>query len=241
MIYDQATETLYGNDGVFIRKVHCPLALRPLDLKPTTTEDRSCSACNKTIRNINEMTDAQVRAAGDDDAQLCVFATSAAKNIVFLQPWGLSKENRNARPVIQTLRSLEAMQAAQKQGFLLEFITVGNPYPFGRHKFIVYQHTNTGALWWTQDSRTHFPKAEEGWKLVRDWFFVRPDRPFPLAAYAIPKDLQEGAIVFVSDVIVDLQCERSSQGEAERLRSSEACWKSGRIQIEEPVNFAFLG
>ena len=241
MIYDQATETLYGDDGAFIRKVHCPLALRPSDLEPTTSSNRACSACNKTILNINEMTDAEVRAAGHSNPQLCVFATEAAKNIVFLEPWGISKKNWNNRPVIQTLRSLAAMEAAQKLGFRLEFQTVGEPHQFGEDKFIVYQHTETHALWSAVDYRTQLPKAEDGWILVKDWFFSRRDRPFPLAAYAIPKDLKKGTNVFVPDVIGDQLYARWNQNHAERLISAEACWTGDNLRIEEPTIAPIVG
>ena len=44
MIFDPKVGALYGDDGVFIKKVSCPLALHPDQLKMINDRERFCSA-----------------------------------------------------------------------------------------------------------------------------------------------------------------------------------------------------
>ena len=74
---------------------------------------------------------------------------------------------------------------------------------------------------------------EDEWKLISDFVYARADRPFPLAAYLVPKDLQPGTSVFVEDVIGDISVAFWNQGNARRLVSSVATWDGTEIVLRE--------
>ncbi len=251
MIYDQTIGALYADDGTFIKTINCPLALRPDQLLPIEGNDRSCSACNKSIRAIDEMTDEDMAAEVAKNDALCVFFTAKAKNIVFLQPWGSVERNFQNLPTIQTLRSLEAMAAAHANGFILLIKNVGVSHPFGDRKFIVYQNVSTGELWWSGDYRQASPQCvsaepntnrqDGNWRLVRDWFYARSDKPFPLAAYAIPPTVSSGTRVFLPDVIEDHRYEVWNQGDSIRIVAAPAKWNGTDLEIEQPLSPCGVG
>lgn len=249
MIFDPMTRALYSDDGGFLKTVDCPLALRPEQLLQSTRDNpnRFCNACKKTIRCIDDLADSDVKSALSKDESQCVFSTSKAKNIVFLRPIGISKRNHAELPIVQTARSLEAMADWQTRGFRLVFKSTGEGSTFGAEKYVVYQHTLTGRLWWSGDYRNESPQPEirgsdaDEWKMIRDWFFVRPDRPFPLAAYVVPKDFQPGARVFLEDVIEDVLETVWNQGNAKRILSSPATWNGVDFLIDEPMDLCMVG
>jgi hypothetical protein len=72
------------------------------------------------------------------------------------------------------------------------------------------------------------------WALIRDWFFARPDRPFPLAAYAVPKNLYIGTRVFLEDLIEDSFQAIWNQGNAQRRIKSPARWNGKDLIIDPP-------
>lgn len=250
MIFDQMTGALYADDGAFLKTVHCPLALRPEQLLQSTNGDpsRFCNSCKKTVRCIDDLADSEVQTAVSDDESLCLFSTPTAKNVVFLQSIGTTQKNYKGLPVVQTMRSLEAMADAQARGFDLVFKSTSEDSAFGEDKYLVYQKKSTGELWWTGDFRTPRPAFEgldgsnrDDWEMVRNWFFVRPDRPFPLAAYAIPKELHVGARIFLEDVIEDVLETVWNQGNSTRLISTAATWNGVDFDIDEPMDSCFVG
>jgi hypothetical protein len=250
MIFDQLTNALYADDGVFLKTVHCPRSIRAEQLArfSSDTPDRFCNYCKKTVRCIDDLTDKDVQSDLAKDESLCVFATPKAQNIVFLQPIGSKPEKRSGLPVVQTMRSLEAMADAQASGFNLVFKSTGNESAFGERKYLLYQHKSTGRLWWSGDYRDSIPPSENlnvsdtsDWVLVRDWFFVRPDRPFPIAAYAVPKDIKLGTRVYLEDLIEDVLQLIWNQGDSVRLVSTEATWNGVDFEFDEPMSAVFSG
>ena len=118
MIFDPRISALYGDDGSFIKTVHCPMALRVHDLQAfdESSPDRSCNSCGTTVRCIDEMSEAAVREAVADDGNICVFATARARHVVFLQPIGRPAFTGEQLPRIQTTRTLEGMADAFAHG-----------------------------------------------------------------------------------------------------------------------------
>lgn len=249
MIFDQISGALYSDRGDFIKTVYCPFSLSEIQLAqlPSSTRDRACDHCNKTVHSIDDLSDSEVMEKINQDNSLCVFATTKAKNITFLQPIGVRATNSNNLPVIRSLRSLEAMQSSIVNGETLIFSDTGDRSSFGKEKFIVYQHKETKNLRWSNDYRSSKPLNENGepdlteWTLVRDWFFVRPDRPFPLGAYVIPQGLEPGSRVFVEDVIEDYLQETGSQGSAERRVSCTATWNGKTLEMDPPEDLMIFG
>jgi len=234
VIFDPKIGALYADDGTFIKTVHCPMALRVEDLAtlPVASPDRHCGACDKTVRCIDEMDDADIQQAIAEDHSLCVFSTAAAKHVVFLKPIGQHAWDVDGLPVIKTARSLPAMADAQARGYRLVIRRNEQCGGIGS-KYIVFQHNTTGELWWSGDFRNSRPDdgEEAEWRLVADWFHHRPDQPFPLAAYLVPQGLKAGQRVLLEDLIEDVGSEYWNQGDSRRLLSSAAVWRGDDFEL----------
>jgi hypothetical protein len=229
MILDPTTNALYGSDGRLIKTLNCPIALRFSDLEKLSSDspDRFCQVCKETVFGINDLSDAEVGEKVATNPDICLFATSDAKNVIFLKPIGAGRMNTDHLPVIKTARSLEAMDDAQKRGYKLLFRDTGVENVFGTTKAILYQNEETGKLWWSGDYRSMRPdpSTDNGsWTLVKDFFFIRPDRPLPIAAYLIPADITTGTKVYIEDVIEDRALVLWNQGNAERRVHETAIW-----------------
>lgn len=237
MIYDPMSGALYGADGSFIKSVHCPMSLRIGQLSKLSRDspDRHCNSCSKTIFDADQLTESDLKSMVLRDPGLCVFATGAAKNIIFLKPIGVMERNTDDLPVIQTARNLESMVDAQVRGFRVLIKDCGVKNEFGDSKYLVYQNARTGEIWSSGDYRSPEPEmgSNDDWKLVSDFVNVRPDRPFPLAAYLVPKDLQPGSRVFIEDVIGDIEVVFWNQGNASRIVSSAGVWDGTDITLRD--------
>lgn len=257
MIFDSKTGALFADDGRFVKTVRCPLALRSeqLSLLAEGAPDRFCHSCEKTIRNIDDWTDEQIQSAAEHDRQLCVFATPRAKHIVFLGSAGANYSYDEIVRIegkdlvrIQTMRSLEAMADAEERGFELVFGDTGIDNDYGDVKYIVYRNRATGKLLWSTDFRSTFVPSESsgeagsvGLELLKGWFWARTDRPFPMAAYAVPKELTIGSRVYLEDLIEDVLWESWNQGNSERIISWSATWNGQRFDVDAPHHSGFMG
>ena len=241
MIYDKSTGALYGDDGGFIKTVFCPLQLKLGDLQPLSeySNDKYCQECRSVVVCIDDFTDDELRKATEEYNSLCVFATPKAKYISYLDNIGYKITNDEGLPTIKTVRGLNALAHAQQLGFHLFFRETGIDNEFGESKYIVYQDKTTGKLWWSSDYRSmspidEFDDVDRHWILIKDWFWVRPDRPFPLAAYAVPADLLPNSRIFIEDVIDDIQINTWNQGDSHKLASCYAKWTGNEFILEMP-------
>ena len=257
MIFDPKSGALFADDGKFLKTVRCPLAIKSEQLSLLTPggPDRFCHSCKKTIRNIDEWTDEQAQAAVELDRELCVFATSKAKNIVFLGSTGtnysyermfLDEDQQFVR--IQTMRSLEAMADAEERGFELIFGDTGIDNDFGDVKYILYRNRTTGKLYWTGDYREMVTTSaaldkdsSAKFELIQSWFWVRSDKPFPLAAYAVPKELPVGTRVFLDDLIEDVLEQTRNQGCEKRVNAWPATWNGKTFDVDPPYKSDLVG
>lgn len=241
MIYDPHQHALYADDGQFIKTIYCPLADVPAHLRQfvSRAEDQGCYSCAKTVRCIDDKQDADVIKMVEADSGVCFFATASAKSITFLQP-GTAPYNPAGLPVISTVRSLEAMDALQRAGYRLLIQETGIKNKFGESKYQVFEHVITGQLRWAGDYREVFMPSDE-WRLVKDWFFARSDRLFPLAAYVLPPDIQPNSRVYLEDVIEDIHVMRWNQGNGGRLESTEAIWNGKTMKYNRIFKPMLLG
>lgn len=262
MIFNPKTQQLFTGDGTFLKRVHCPHALTPEQLVAIhgTVEGRHCKVCRSTVRRLDEMTDEQVAAMLKQSPDTCVFATPAARNIVFLREYPLQPWLDDSIPLIRTLRSLQAIMAAQDQGAQVLIRKTGTPPLQGEYQYKVYQHVVTGKIWYAADQRQGGPlpyeefclanedktpdeweKAHElyeqacaQWQPIMSWFAARADQVFPLAGYVIPPGLAEGTEVWIEDVAEDIFDAYWNQGPSKRRVSSQAVWENGDLVLPPP-------
>ena len=239
MIYDAHSSALYADDGTFLHTVYCPMALTPdqLDALYPDSGDRHCHQCKRRIHRLDGLSDEQAKTLFRDDPRACIFSTAKARNIVFLHRREQREGNREGLPVVRTARHLQAMQAAHRQGFRLLLREVGTAPQAGEHKYIVFQRQHTDEIWWSGDRRRAHPveflseAVDDPWRLVKDWFYVRSDQPFPLAAYLIPKDLPPYTSVFIEDVIEDERQMHWNQGNSQRIHATEGFWTGLELRL----------
>jgi hypothetical protein len=252
MIFDPRIGALYGDDGEFIKSVHCPMSSRVKALQNLSDDspDKYCHACMTRIVCIDDFSENDLRAKVLDNPKLCVFSTAFAKNITVLGPIFRGAGPLRGLKTIGTARSIEAMKDGYARGFrpLIKMTTsTGDIGPIVK----VLQNKRTGEIWASWDRLTHEPidlvKDESGntvnqWELIADWFNSRPDQPFPLAAYMLPNDLQIGESYFIEDVIEDISFKYYDEGDSSRLSSCVATWKGGDFEIISPaIGIAILG
>lgn len=242
MIFDPITNALYDDTGKFLKTVFCPMSLRPEQLQAisSTARERYCALCGKNVLSLDNLSDDEVNAAVTNDPSRCVFASPGARNIRFLtQPNGFRVGNPEDLPVVISLRSLPTMQLAAKAGFRLIFRDVGQSSNFGESKYILYQDSISGELWWSGDLREGFPAPQfdgerHDYRLIRSWFNARSDRPFPLGAYAVAPNIAIGQRVFIEDVLEDISVEWWNQGNSHRLTNCTAVWNGEDLQLDVP-------
>jgi len=245
VIFDPHTRNLYADDGEFLKTVECPLALRVQDLHalPNESPDRFCHHCDRTIRCADDLTDSQMRAELEEDEELCIFATPQARHIVLLRPAGAglghANPNRSGRPVICTARTLEAINEGACRGFVPLVRRAGPDSTVGP-KCMLVQHADTGHVHAVGDCRDN-RWEKDGWTVVADWFHVRPDRPFPYAAYLVPRGLPLGHRVYLEDLIEDVPVVYHSQGDSSRLLACDATWLGDDFELEWTPPMPTLG
>lgn len=239
MIFDSDSKRLFADDGRFIKLMECPLVDLPEHLHQfRVPQDQLCHVCDSHVRCLDRLTDEDALLLAQHDPDVCFFATPQAKNLTVLQP---RKPKRNVAyhkglPVIHTARSLETMDIMQKAGYRLVFQDTGIENSFGESKYQVLQHEASGELYVSGDYRMDM-RSHPDYVLIKDWFWVRSDRPFPLAAYLLPANLQPGTHVYLDDVIEDIPLERWNQGNADRLECAEATWTGASMDIHVPDDY----
>lgn len=234
MIYDPNSGALYRADGKFLKTVYCPMTIRLNEMERVAHDspDRRCHACGETVKSIDNLSEDEVAKLIKVNPDICVFATAQAKNVIFLKPIGHVDTNYDNYLVIKTARNLQTMNDAQKRGFQLVIKDTGISNEFGKFKFQLLQNTETGELLWTGDYRSMSAGGDD-WEIKRSFTYVRPDRPFPIAAYLIPPDLSVGTNVFVEDLIQDVKMVIWNQGDASRVVSTTGIWNGSDITFDE--------
>jgi hypothetical protein len=143
--------------------------------------------------------------------------------------FGQPENNPNELRVIKTARTVEAINAATKEGFR-PLVKPVEPSPKIHNWVSVYQHRETGEVEVCGDCR---------WSPGGDYDQVLPFRfyypysfPAPFAAYLLPPDLKVGERVWLEDLIEDIVAVFGNQGWCPRLESCEAIWNDGDFIIQ---------
>ena len=142
--------------------------------------------------------------------------------------FGQPENNPRSLRVINTARSVEAMNIAASEGFR-PLIQKVKPSKDVHNMVAVYQHKETGEVKVIGDCRM-FP-GEEYTEVLSFFNYYQYSFPEPFAAYLLPSDLEEGENVWLDDVIEDVVAVYGNQGWHPRLESCEAIWLKGRFKL----------
>lgn len=231
-VYDEKSSSLYSPDGEFIKKIHCPKAVRWNQLLKDSQEDRSrgCNQCNQRIINLDSITTEEALEILESQPNTCVYASSSSANVIFLRDknnpespkladayWHDSNEMDPSLPIISTARTIEDIQRAQQMGFWPDVRLVSYNVAKIKQKISVYQNQRTGEIETIGDYRASLFEDDDYFKTVIPWtYFYSHYQETPIAAYLIPKDLPNNTRVLVSDPIEDLVGSSWNQGNSYR-------------------------
>ena len=85
MLFDPQTKKLYTDDGVFIKKLYCPLKMHVTQLK-ATGEKLFCQQCQHTIVETKNLTEQELQNIVAQDPEVCIAVSAAQTNIEILPP-----------------------------------------------------------------------------------------------------------------------------------------------------------
>lgn len=260
MKYDAKTRLLVSEVGPhWMKRLSCPLnkkwhQLQRLGLErhddftflvsessgDHTELKRHCPSCAKDVVDIDLFDDREVGALLRIDPSLCVHASRKSKHITFEGietnegPHGSSyscSENTVGALVVNTARTIHAINAAAKEGFwpLLKRVA---PSARIKEKILVSQNDD-GTVDVGGDFRAA-PGAETYW-------YNPYHSPLPFAAYLIPPGLRAGERVYLPDLIEDIEGTSWNQGDRYRLKSAYAVWDGKDLAVEHDEPRSFVG
>lgn len=143
--------------------------------------------------------------------------------------FGQLDNNPDGLPVIKTARTLDAINAAAKEGFR-PLIKPVVPSDKIHNMVAVFQHRVTGEVTLCGDLRMKFG---EDYECVIPFHTYYPySFPEPFAAYLVPSNLGNGQRVWLEDIIEDIVAVFGNQGWHPRLEACEAIWTGGEFEVQ---------
>jgi hypothetical protein len=259
MRYNAETKLLTGEGGArWIKRLDCPLNKKWHELQRLTpgTQDgftavsedpshegtelkRHCPSCRKDVINVTDFDDRQVGALLRVDPTVCVYASRQSKYISFegvdanrslYGPSYSCWQNTVGVPIVNTARTVYAINAAAKEGYwpLLRPVV---PSDRIKQKILVSQNDD-GTIDTHGDFRSGYSEP----------YWYNPYRsPLPFAAYLIPPGLQAGTRVYLPDLIEDIEGSRWNQGDTYRRQSGYAIWDGKELIVEQDEPLGFVG
>jgi hypothetical protein len=83
MKYNPITQELYTDAGVFLKKLHCPLAKRWEQLDPTSgVYAKTCSTCNKPVYDTSLLADSELQAMLQNAPETCLKVDFNQQNLI---------------------------------------------------------------------------------------------------------------------------------------------------------------
>ena len=254
-IYDEASSVLYGPDGSFLKKLYCPKAMHWNQLLVNKDDERwrGCSHCKEQVLDLDK-SDAQyaIEKLTNRYSKACVHVSSNSDKVIFLKdlnapPSPMRVKTDKDRVVVKTARSVEDINRAVGMGYWPDVRILIFDTENLRTKVSVGQDPVTGTIETTGDLRMRFktsPTIKSG-KLLRgdeDHRTSLEAIPFtdyypyfqksPIAAYLIPRDLKEGALVVVEDPIEDIVGTTWNQGSAYRAYDVPGYIKDRKVVLQ---------
>ena len=132
--------------------------------------------------------------------------------------------------IIETIRGERAIKKAIAKNHFLIYREV-KPHEICTGKYKIVRHKFFRIKFKLYDYRDRRSRSES-YTLVKDWTYTYYTYNFPkVAAYLIPKDIQENEIVFVKDLIENYIGFTYNQGGSDRLRGCKAIWENNDLKI----------
>ena len=214
--------------------------------KPKDYLKKYCGSCQKCVVNANKFSESQISALVQVNPEICIHLSSEHPELTVKRTTGEENDwecgyqgiTQQGLPIIQTARSLAAIEDGVRRGYRPLFVGANYQGNVG-NKLCVSYCSKANVVLYERDFRAMFGPMG-GSKNGVSSIMVRHDdarHPSPLAAYMIPDDITPGDRVYVADIIEEIESQRWNQGDSWRLTSSEAVWTGEKLEIErrEPV------
>jgi hypothetical protein len=238
-IYDEKSSSLYAPDGTFLKKVFCPKAMNWNQLIVEDFEDRTrgCSVCSLSVINLDVAeVDDVIKQCNSKWGNTCVYATENSGKVIFLKDSEAPPRqdsiaiDSNGLVKIKTVRSLDDINRAVGMGYWPDVRLVKFDTKNIRSKISVGQDPKTGHVRLSSDYRLGFGTTieapEELGDPVQSFLEIHPFESYypnyqasPIAAYLIPRHLEEGSEVIVEDPIEDIVGSQWNQGDSNRAEN----------------------
>lgn len=251
-VYDEKSSSLYAPDGVFLKRLHCPKALdwNQLTVEGSEQRWRNCSQCKERVLNLDVAdVDVVVREFQSQWSNTCVHVSNTSDRVIFLKdasapPRPTNITSHGAPVVIRTVRSLLDIERAVGMGYWPDIHFVEYDTEKIHSKISVGQHPDTGAIETSGDYRRSFEILEtdnlESTTDKTKFYEVIPFTQYyqyyqdsPIAAYLIPKSIEDGAKVVVPDPIEDIVGSSWNQGSAYRAKDVRGFIRNRKVVIEK--------
>jgi hypothetical protein len=238
-IYDEKFSSLYSPDGVFLKKLHCPKAMNWNQLEVNGDEQRwrNCKQCKERVLDL-DVVDVQVvvKELQDQWQYTCVHVSSNSDRVVILKdpdaiPRPDSIKTDELPVVIRTARSLSDIERGVAMGYWPDVRFVEYDTENIQSKISVGQNLKTGEVDVSGDYRRRFGKKtsllqKDDADSSDDYFeevvpfthYYQYYQDSPIAAYLIPRTLEDGSPVIVPDPIEDIVGSAWNQGSAYRAK-----------------------
>lgn len=249
-VYDEKTSSLYAPDGTYLKKVFCPKALNwnQLTIVPGESRWKNCESCEDKVIDLDAAdVETVLNECRDEWKSICIHASSKSKNVIFLKDSNappLAKElkiNEDGLPVIKTVRSIEDINRAVGLGYWPDVRLVEYDTYELRSKFAIGQDRETGKIDVSGDYRSGFNpdvSNESKWvEIIPFHSYYQYYQENPIAAYLIPRDMQDGTRVLVEDPIEDIVGWRWNQGNSQRAMNMNGHVEGLKVILDkESVN-----
>lgn len=238
-IYDEKTSSLYAPYGVFLKKLHCPKAMNwnQLQIEGDEQRWRNCKQCKERVLNL-DVADVEVviKELQSKWSNTCVHVSTASDRVIVLKdldaiPRPDSIKTDKSPVVIRTVRSLSDIERGVAMGYWPDVRFVEYDTENIRSKISVGQNLKTGEVDFSGDYRRKFGKKSSLFQKddaepdeSEDYFeevipfthYYQYYQDSPIAAYLIPRALEDGTPVIVPDPIEDIVGSAWNQGSAYR-------------------------
>jgi hypothetical protein len=85
MKFNPITKKLYTDSGELIKRLHCPLRMQWAQLRQNpVTPHRMCIACERTVLDTDDMTDAELLAKVQAHPSICLSVSARQANVTII-------------------------------------------------------------------------------------------------------------------------------------------------------------
>lgn len=212
MKFKKSTNQLFTDNGVFIKKVSCPLEDAGAYLEVNeVTKCTLCNKCHKEVVDINNLTDKEVLNIFEKDSETCVsFNISKEVNVgrddLFIVGYRRDgKHNTEDLVNISTARNVNEINKAVKDGYnvVLKITDEQKNSLFSSgYKYSLIK-TESGKYIEYVDPRVEYRIGEKFETIISHKTYNDTSSRIHYAAYIVPKNLKVGDRVFLEDIIED--------------------------------------